>query len=416
MGRRRNVRIRLVIGSAVLVGAITALLLARVRTSVAAAIAVLLVAGLTAACVRLLLRGSRPVRGVVALAAGLLGVAEGVGVLVPHIAARGAMPFTVAAALAVGAGVVLLVTGVQELMTAAHGWWRLLTVTAAAVGTVVALLTLPFAVAATAVPHHRVGTGSPGDLGLTYRDVTFPASDGVQLSGWYVPSTGSTGPAPAVVLLHGSGSTRTAVLDHAAALAGRGYAVLLFDARGHGDSAGTAMDFGWSGDADIHGAVTFLTGQAGVDSSAISAVGMSMGGEEAIGAAGADPRIRAVVAEGATHRVAADKSWQADRYGAAGIAQGWLDAVTYGAAALLSAVEPPDPLRASAFRAAPRPILLITAGERPDEALAADDIRAASPNTISVWDVPGADHVGALAADPQAWTDRVDAFLSAASG
>ena len=34
--------------------------------------------------------------------------------------------------------------------------------------------------------------------------------------------------------------------------------MLLFDARGHGESGGRAMDFGWFGDADIEPAVDYL--------------------------------------------------------------------------------------------------------------------------------------------------------------
>ena len=124
----------------------------------------------------------------------------------------------------------------------------------------------------------------------------------MDLAGWYVPSSNGA----AVVLRHGSGSTRTDVLDQAAAIARGGYGVLLTDARGHGESGGRAMDFGWFGDADTTAAVTFLTEQPDVDADRIGVVGMSMGGEEAIGAAAADPRISAVVAEGATGRTDAD--------------------------------------------------------------------------------------------------------------
>ena len=46
-----------------------------------------------------------------------------------------------------------------------------------------------------------------------------------------------------------------------------------------------------------------------------------MGGEEAIGAAATDDRIRAVVAEGATGRTAADKAWLSEEYGLAGVVQ-----------------------------------------------------------------------------------------------
>jgi uncharacterized protein len=68
------------------------------------------------------------------------------------------------------------------------------------------------------------------------------------------------------------------------------------------------MDFGWHGELDIAGAVTFLAQQRDVDPGRIAVVGMSMGGEEATGAVGTDQRIAAVVAEGATARTSADTS------------------------------------------------------------------------------------------------------------
>src|SRR5690606_29218420 len=113
----------------------------------------------------------------------------------------------------------------------------------------------------------------------------------------------------------------------AAVLAGAGYGVLMIDARGHGDSGGRAMDFGWHGDADIVAATAFLAGRPEVDPDRIGAVGMSMGGEQAIGASGGDPRIRAVVAEGATARTAADAAWLSDRYGLRGALQEQIEKV-----------------------------------------------------------------------------------------
>jgi len=70
------------------------------------------------------------------------------------------------------------------------------------------------------------------------------------------------------------------------------------------------MDFGWYGEADVSAGVSYLAGRSDVDEGRIAVVGLSMGGEEAIGAAAAR-RIRAVVAEGATNRAFADRdSWQ----------------------------------------------------------------------------------------------------------
>ena len=78
------------------------------------------------------------------------------------------------------------------------------------------------------------------------------------------------------------------------------------------------MDFGWYGDRDVNGAVQFVARQADVGNGRILAVGLSMGGEEAIGAAASNPRICGVVAEGATGRTAADRAGSPVRTGSGG--------------------------------------------------------------------------------------------------
>ena len=217
------------------------------------------------------------------------------------------------------------------------------------------------------------------------------------------------------MLLHGAGSTRSAVLDHAALLARHGYGVLLFDARGHGRSAGRAMDLGWFGDEDVRGAVSFLAAQPEV-SGAIGAVGMSMGGEEAIGAAASDRRIRAVVAEGATNRTAADRAWLPDEYGIRGWLQRPIDWLTYAAADVLTEAHPPMSLRSAAAAAAPTPMLLIAAGDAPDETRAGRYIQSGSPPTVEIWEVPETRHTEALTTHPAEWEARVMTFLASALG
>jgi pimeloyl-ACP methyl ester carboxylesterase len=216
------------------------------------------------------------------------------------------------------------------------------------------------------------------------------------------------------VLRHGAGSTRTDTLDHAAVLAEHGYGVLMMDARGHGLSGGRAMDFGWFGDLDVRAGVDFLAAQPDVDPDRIGVLGLSMGGEEAIGAAAADLRVRAVIAEGAGQRVPADKRWLPDEYGVAGTVQQQLDKVTYATADLLTDAEPPIPLREAVERAAPRPMLLIAGGAVPDEEHAARWIQAGSPDSVTVWVVPGAGHTAGLRTQPTQWEHRVTQFLGEA--
>jgi hypothetical protein len=139
-----------------------------------------------------------------------------------------------------------------------------------------------------------------------------------------------------------------------------------------------------------------------------------MGGEQAIGAAAADPRIRAVVAEGATNRVAADKAWLSEEFGVRGAVQEGIERLVSGATDLLTAADPPMPLREAVRVAAPRPVLLIAGGAKPDEPPAGRHIQAGSPQTVQLWVADGAGHTDALATHAQQWEERVGSFLSSA--
>jgi uncharacterized protein len=208
------------------------------------------------------------------------------------------------------------------------------------------------------------------------------------LPAWYVPPHNGA----AVVLLPGAGSTRTAVLGQAAVLARHGYGALLVGTRGHGLSGGHAMDFGWWGGRDIAAAVSFLARQPGVRSGQIAVLGESMGGEQALAAAGSDPRIRAVVAEGAEGQQYGDHGWRP--HDITGVVDRGMEWVQYAAAGLLSG--------------APRPMSI------PDEPVAARWFRAASPATVQTWVVPHAGHTGGLATAPRAWEAHVLGFLNTA--
>jgi len=238
--------------------------------------------------------------------------------------------------------------------------------------------------------------------------VAFRAANGVQLSAWYIPARNGA----AVLLLPGSGSTRTAVLPQAAVLARHGYGTLLVDTRGHGRSGGHAMDFGWWGDRDITAAMSFLTRQPGVRAAKIAVLGESMGGEQALAAMGTDPWIRAVVAEGATGQQLADRGWRP--HDITGILQRGIEWVQYTTAGLLSGAPRPQSIPGSIRAATPRPALIIAAGAVASEPVAARWFQAASPATVQVWIVPHAGHTGGLVTAPRAWEAHVISFLNAA--
>ncbi len=340
-----------------------------------------------------------------AFVTGAVAVAVGVGLL-PHLAKEGVSLTGAGAVAAVFGGLVLVGIAVVEVA----GSRRRARVGASVLAVVVVALvvwTVAPAVAATHVPAIAIGD-DPSSRGLAFESLIATTADDVELAAWYVPSRSGA----AVVLLHGAGSTRSNVLDEAKVLADHGIGVLMLDARGHGESDGRAMDFGWFGDLDVRAGVDVLAARPDVDPGRIGVVGMSMGGEEAIGATGADPRIAAVVAEGATARTAADEVWLSDRYGARGWFQEQIERAQDVVTDVMTDAGRPTELRGAVGRS-DAAFLLITAGKVDDERFAAEHVASAAPGRVEIWTVDGADHTGGLDTSPTEWESRVVGFLEA---
>jgi pimeloyl-ACP methyl ester carboxylesterase len=366
------------------------------------------VAVVTTALVSALRRLSPGASGWLAVVASVPALAVSAG-FAPHWVKGGPLPVQVAAAVLAAAGLGLAVGG-TVVATRGRRWWRRAASGAGVVlaAAVVALVAGP-AVAATNVPRPPIGA-TPARAGLAYQDVRLHTADGVALAAWYVPSAdGAT-----VVLLHGAGSTRSDVLDQAAVIARAGFGVLMLDARGHGESGGRAMDFGWFGDEDIAAATAFLEARPDVEPGRIGLVGLSMGGEQAIGASATDERVRAVVAEGATARSALDEAWLSDHYGVRGLFQEQLEWAQDRVTDALTSAPVPTSGRAAVAASGRTRYLLITAGTIPDEGHAAAYVAAAAPGRVETWTVVGSGHTGGLDTAPDEWATRVVGFLRSA--
>src|SRR5207249_6167747 len=85
----------------------------------------------------------------------------------------------------------------------------------------------------------------------------------------------------------------------AALFLARGWDVLLFDLRGHGESEGDRYSLGEFEPRDIAAAVDYAATKAGIDRRRVAVIGESLGGGSAIMTVGLDRSIGPVVTDSA---------------------------------------------------------------------------------------------------------------------
>ena len=106
--------------------------------------------------------------------------------------------------------------------------------------------------------HHRqqVATVAENNFHAQLQDVSITAADGALLRGWFIHPQNYNG--NAVVLLHGITDNREGVAGYGKLLLDHGYAVLLPDARRHGESGGELATYGLKESDDIHRWVSWI--------------------------------------------------------------------------------------------------------------------------------------------------------------
>ena len=252
-----------------------------------------------------------------------------------------------------------------------------------------------------------------GDFSLPAEDVTFASRDGTRLAGWFIPAVPAEH-GPAVVLSHGHGRSRAELLPHANFLHRAGYAVLAFDYRHRGESAGDAVTMGLLEQNDLLGAIDALATRPEIDAGRIGVVAVSMGSVVAILVAADDERVGAIVAECpyATRDAVMTKAlrhfFHLPPFPFAHIAQ-WLIERRLGQP--MSVADAIDHIA----RISPRPLFLIADEE--DAVLGPEDtarLFAAAQEPKSYWLIPGAGHSRGWQAAPEEYELRALGFLNEA--
>jgi dipeptidyl aminopeptidase/acylaminoacyl peptidase len=130
--------------------------------------------------------------------------------------------------------------------------------------------------------------------GIVFEDVAIPSFDRTRLYGWWMNAGRE---AATVVVLHGVKKNRTDVLRAALVLRRAGLNVLVFDGRGHGNSEGRYVTYGFYERRDVESAIAWLIKEKKIDGNRVGLAGESMGAAIALQVAAHNPRIRAVWAD-----------------------------------------------------------------------------------------------------------------------
>ena len=104
------------------------------------------------------------------------------------------------------------------------------------------------------------GPRDPSAVGLETKDVEFRSDDGISLRGWW--NAGEAGK-PVIIFVHGLNRSRREHLERASESRKRGYGVLLFDLRNHGDSDPAYTTLGVKESHDVCAARDFVRTETG---------------------------------------------------------------------------------------------------------------------------------------------------------
>jgi len=246
----------------------------------------------------------------------------------------------------------------------------------------------------------------------TRADLVVTAHDGTVLSGWRVRAAHPSG--DWILLLHGRSQNRLSMLGYADFLLASGYSVVMMDSRAHGESGGSVATYGHLERYDVSAVIDALIASEQV--TRVFAFGESMGAAIALQAAAIDPRIQAVVAEGAfrnLHEVMFDY---------AGLRVSALLGKTLFRPAAMVAVHEAEQQAGFRFdEVSPEasvairkfPVLLISGlSDHNIPKRHAEAIFTAASGPKELWLVPKARHQGAMQAAPSEFRRRILRFLS----
>jgi uncharacterized protein len=232
-------------------------------------------------------------------------------------------------------------------------------------------------------------------------------SDGITLRGWFLPTRDRR---HLVVLVHGMWSSWLEMAALGRDLHRRGFDVLLFDLRGHGQSDPSRLYLGRRERADIRAVMSWAQ-KEGFTDDRIGWLGYSMGGSTLLMEAARNPQIHVVVIDSPYGDLPQLLKKQLSLH--SGLPN-WFNPGILLAARLIYGVRTDDlvPIR-SARAWGERPLLLIH-GES-DTIVPVSQAHAlaeAAGSSCLTMTLPGVDHVQAYDSDPEGYVTTVGTFFN----
>jgi uncharacterized protein len=248
--------------------------------------------------------------------------------------------------------------------------------------------------------------------GADWRDVAIRATDGVELRAWFVRPPHPNG--NCVAVLHGVGDSRLGSAGFAPLFVSEGYAVLLPDSRAHGSSGGAIVTYGVLEKYDILQWADWLREQGCAKSYGL---GESLGAAVLIEAAAIRPAFLAIAAECSFADLPSIAQYRVARMSRlpdslTGLLSPILVKGAFFYTRIRYGVDLDQASPVTSIARATVPVLLIHGLLDESTPVAhSQRLARADPNAV-LWLVPGAGHVGAFAAAPQEFRDRLRAWFA----
>jgi pimeloyl-ACP methyl ester carboxylesterase len=255
-------------------------------------------------------------------------------------------------------------------------------------------------------PTNHALTIDPHELSPDARSWSTRTVDGITLRGWHLPTESRR---HLIVLVHGMWSSWVEMASLGRDLNRRGFDVLLFDLRGHGQSDPSRLYLGRRERADIRAVMSWAQGE-GFTHDRIGWLGYSMGGSTLLMEAARNPQIQVAVIDSPYGDLPRLLSKQLSKH--SGLPT-WFNPGILLAARLIFGVRTDDLIPIRSARAwGERPLLLIH-GESDSivPVSQAYDLARTLGGSCLTLTLPGVDHVQAYQSNPEGYVQTVGAFF-----